>query len=113
MLVCFDAASLCNRQPDLLVAPLPTEKRLWEAPDAVAWQREYETKVDFPVEFGLATNGELVRMGGGEINLHASDSRGRELWEDVPSRSAADLAEWCSEMDGLGGLVMVAASAIE
>lgn len=113
MLVSFDAAALCNLQPDLLVAPLPTEKRLWEAPDASAWQREYEKKADLTVEFGLATNGELVKMGRDEVHLKAAGSRGRGLEKGVPSRSAANLAEWCSEMDGLGGIVMVAASAIE
>ena len=37
LIVYFDPGAMCSLQSDLLVAPLPSKKALWEAPDALTW----------------------------------------------------------------------------
>ena len=101
---------MCDMRNDLLVAPLPARKQLWEATDAVAWQ---ERRPDLQSTFGLASNGELIELD--EFQLHSSAAS-----MPLPlakGGSAADTSsnshnweEWCSGMDGFGALVMLAAS---
>jgi hypothetical protein len=62
---------------------------------------------------GLAANGELVRLdesqgSGGDVVLLQKYLNAR-----TSSRRIVDWEEWCSGMDGMGGLVMLAASLIE
>ena len=112
MLVYFEPASLCNLQPDLVIAPLPARRQLWEASDYLTWKEEADR--EFQSVLGLATNGELVRLDEGEASrgsplllLHDS------IYNRTSSRRTASWEEWCSGMDGMGGLVMLAASLIE
>jgi len=112
MLVYFEPASLCNLQPDLVIAPLPARRQLWEASDYLTWKEEADR--EFQTVLGLATNGELVRLDEGEASpgsplllLHDS------IYNRTSSRRTASWEEWCSGMDGMGGLVMLAASLIE
>lgn len=37
LIVYFDPGAMCSLQSDLLVAPLPTKKVLWEARDEFTW----------------------------------------------------------------------------
>jgi len=103
---------MCNLQTDLILAPLPAKKPLWEASDEFVWKAESEREPGSQTDFGLAANGELVKLNeyqlycGGEVLLYKSlDAR-------TPSRSNDNWEEWCSGMDGFGGLVMLAASLI-
>lgn len=110
LLISFDSSSICHLQPDVVVAPLPTEKHLWEAPDAIVWQTVNEKKAALRVEFGLSKDGQLVKMARSKALINEVNSLGRCLETEVPSGSTSSLAEWCSVMDSLGGLVMLAAS---
>ncbi|KAA8645093.1 uncharacterized protein ATNIH1004_009308 [Aspergillus tanneri] len=111
MLVYFEPAALCNLQTDLILAPLPATKQLWEAVDEFAWKTESERGPGAQTSFGLAANGDLVKLDEGQ--LYCSDAA--LLHNSLNSgalRSTANWGEWCSGMDGFGGLVMLAASLI-
>ncbi len=116
MLVYFEPAALCNLQPDLKIAPLPSEKALWEARDEFAWRdakggKERAFSNPPQTAFALASSGDLVLVDEGQI--HCSDAvRLRESSSRTRARPAASWEEWCSGMDALGGLVMLAASLI-
>jgi hypothetical protein len=102
MLIYFEPAAMCELQKDLILAPLPAKKQLWEARDEFVWK----------TEIALAANGELVKMDEGQLYCgdsmllyqpldHLKSSDSTEYWE-----------EWCSGMDGFGGLVMLASSLV-
>ena len=133
MLIYFEPSGDCDsRETGLVLAPLPARKQLWEANDEITWKMETDRDTQpgprtdtiesqcssSPPAFGLATNGELVsldvRQGQNfcrsatmslrtqQSLIHggkSSSSKGKANWED-----------WCAGMDGLGGLVMLAAS---
>lgn len=113
MLVYFEPAALCNLESDLIIAPLPAKRQLWEACDEFAWKAESERESGIQPTLGLATNGELVRLdesqgSGGDVVLLQ-----KYLNASTSSRCVVNWEEWCSGMDGMGGLVMLAASLIE
>jgi hypothetical protein len=111
MLVYFDPAAMCELPTDLILAPLPAKKQLWEAGDEFVWKRECEREPGVQTDFGLAANGELVKVDQGRYCGDASPVH-NSLGAKTSSRSTGDWEEWCSGMDGLGGLVMLAASLI-
>ncbi|KAL4980376.1 hypothetical protein BDW66DRAFT_125080 [Aspergillus desertorum] len=109
MLTYFQPTARCDLPTDLVLAPLPAKKPLWEANDWTEWQTELQKEPGIQqTAFGLATTGELVRLDQG----HSQGGRISHLALDAAtvSRSAANWEEWCSGMDGFGGLVMLAAS---
>ncbi|KAL5315471.1 hypothetical protein ACEPPN_016339 [Leptodophora sp. 'Broadleaf-Isolate-01'] len=110
MLVYFEPSGICELQADLILAPLPAKKQLWEASDEVVWKSE---KDDAQTDFGLAADGELVKLHDGQ--RYCSDAV--LLYEALGScrRSSGateNWEEWCLGMDGFGGLVMLVASLI-
>jgi hypothetical protein len=113
MLVYFEPAAMCDLPTDLILAPLPAKKQLWEAGDEFVWKAESERDPGAQTDFGLAANGELVKLDEGQLYcndgvlLYKSSLDARS-----PSRNSENWEEWCSGMDGLGGLVMLAASLI-
>ncbi|KAF2704664.1 hypothetical protein K504DRAFT_506642 [Pleomassaria siparia CBS 279.74] len=115
ILVYLEPAALCDLPADLALAPLPTKKQLWEAADEFAWKVESERQPGAHNAFAVAANGDLVLLGGGQLAC-SSDSlllhNPPTLDFRTPSRSAANWEEWCSGMDGFGGLVLLAASLI-
>ena len=58
MLIYFEPAAMCDMRKDLVVAPLPAKKQLWEAHDAVTWQVETERGSALQSTFGLGSNGD-------------------------------------------------------
>ncbi|KAL5003765.1 hypothetical protein BDV10DRAFT_154126 [Aspergillus recurvatus] len=111
MLTYFQPAARCDLPTDLVLAPLPAKKPLWEANDWTEWKTELQKEPRIQqTAFGLATTGELVRL----VQGHGQDGRISHLALDAAtvSRSAANWEEWCSGMDGFGGLVMLAASLV-
>lgn len=108
LIVYFDPGAMCSLQSDLVLAPLPAKKALWDAPDEFAWKAERDKQSVPRTAFGLATNGELVRLdemdlygGYGTITTKQDHRTSDQNWE-----------EWCSGMDTFGGLVMLAASLV-
>lgn len=104
MLVYFEPAAMCDLQTDLILAPLPGKKQLWEAGDEFAWKAESEKEPGVQTAFALAANGELVKLDEGQ--LFCSDEA--LLYKPL----GTNWEEWCSGMDGFGGLVMLAASLV-
>jgi hypothetical protein len=120
LLFYFEPAAMCHlHEIGLIIAPLPAKKQLWEARDETTWkaQSERDDGAQQRHAFALATTGELVKLpvqqgpdicrGGVEVlqflhRVHDGDVS--------PLGSAANWDEWCSGMDGLGGLIMLAAS---
>ena len=111
MLVYFEPAAMCTLQTDLILAPLPARKQLWEAGDEYAWKAESE-KPGIETAFGLAANGELVKIDEGQLFCSDAVLRYKSLDASAPLGSTANWEDWCSGMDGFGGLVMLTASLI-
>lgn len=115
MLVYFEPAAMCDvHESNLLLAPLPAKKRLWEAYDVLHWKTESEREPGvLQTAFGLAANGDLVKVE--DCRLYCGDvavMRSKSSDERLPVIVNADWEEWCSGMDGLGGLVLLAASLV-
>jgi hypothetical protein len=77
-----------------LLAPLPARKGVWETRDAVGWSSGSSKES----VFGIKAGGKMVRLD------RESEEEGSE------QASNANWQEWCAGMDGLGALVMLAAS---
>lgn len=112
MLVYFEPAKMCDLQTDLILAPLPEKKQLWEAGDEFVWKAESEKEPSVQTAFALAANGELVKLGEGQLHRSETVLLYKSLNFETLSRSTANWEEWCSGMDAFGGLVMLAASLI-
>ena len=113
MLIYFEPAAMCGvEHTGLLLAPLPAKKQLWEANNEFAWKVESERDSGVQTAFGLAANGDLVRLD--EDVRYCIDAVVPYMSSDPStlSRTTANWEEWCSGMDGFGGLVMLAASLI-
>ena len=114
MLVYFEPATMCNMQNELVLAPLPARKQLWEASDEAVWKAESERDPAIQSKniYGLVSTGDLVKLDEDQIYcinavvLH-QPSDARTLTSNV-----AEWGEWCSGMDSFGGLVMLAASLV-
>ena len=115
MLVYFEPAGMCNvrKQTDLVIAPLPAKKRLWEAGNVLAWKAENEKEeTEARDAFALAGSGDLVRIDPAELQCISDVARLGYRDPGGPGLAwhTADWDDWCSGMDGFGGLVMLAAS---
>ena len=111
MLVYFEPAAMCEvHGTELVLAPLPARRPLWEAADEVAWKGECGRE---SVAYGLAADGDLVRLDGGRVDCGEQSILGSEqaLVSTVKGKKVG-WEEWCADMDGLGGLVMLAASLV-
>ncbi|KAF2727964.1 hypothetical protein EJ04DRAFT_450276 [Polyplosphaeria fusca] len=110
MLVYFEPSTFCTLQSDLILAPLPSKKQLWESNDSVSWARE---RVREPhIYYALAASGDVVRLDEGQAFCAGAELLYKPLEVATPLRSPSSFEEWCAGMDGLGGLVMLAASLV-
>ncbi len=113
MLVYFEPAAQCNLPGNLILAPLPAKKKLWEADSEISWKTESDKDFEIPTAFGLAADGGLTKLSADET-YHCGSLQGHEHLDDRSlSGSNADWDEWCSGMDEFGGLVMLAASLVD
>jgi hypothetical protein len=63
MLFALDPPGKCVTPSGFLLAPLPTRKQLWEAPDADAWMLERCRDIGgIPSVFGVLQNGQMVKL---------------------------------------------------
>ncbi|KAL4906639.1 hypothetical protein BDW74DRAFT_136200 [Aspergillus multicolor] len=115
ILTYFQPAAQCDLPTDLVLAPLPAKKLLWEATGSTEWKAEAgkEPRTQ-QTAFALAKAGELVRLD--KANVRGELGRGwlshLSLDDATVSRTAANWEEWLSGLDGFGGLVMLAASLV-
>lgn len=107
MLVYFEPGYACPLLSDLLLAPLPSRKALWEAGDEVVWRKEFERQSN--PAFALAATGDLVVVDEGTrycSDAVLSSESGKQ------TRRVGKWEEWCAGMDGFGALVLLAASLV-
>ncbi|ROV88553.1 hypothetical protein VMCG_10378 [Cytospora schulzeri] len=103
---------MCDLPVELILAPLPAKRKLWEAADEFAWKTEVQRDPGAHAAFGLAADGDMVKMSEDWLSCNSWRLSYESLNSGTPSRSTANWEEWCSEMDRFGGLVMLAASLI-
>ncbi|PYH43074.1 uncharacterized protein BP01DRAFT_301762 [Aspergillus saccharolyticus JOP 1030-1] len=108
MLVYFDPAAICDHQTDIPISSLPARKQLWEAGDEIAWRVEKARESVGNTTFGMAVDGELVRISQNDISCYG----GVIVQNTSSNRQIANWEDWCSGMDDMGGLVMLAASLV-
>ncbi|EPE33750.1 hypothetical protein GLAREA_06763 [Glarea lozoyensis ATCC 20868] len=112
MLIYFEPAAMCDMPTDLILAPLPAKKQLWEASDEFAWKVESQREPGIQTSFGLAADGELVKLGDDRLSCSDAWVSNQTLDARASSRNVGRWEEWCAGIDGFGGLVMLAASLI-
>jgi len=111
MLVYFEPAALCDlHESDLVLSPLPSRRLLWEASDGNQWEVASSTDPNAQTVFGMTANGDLVKFEAASA-FHGDTATVRHLQHGV-ARTVANWEEWCSGMDSMGGLVMLAASLV-
>lgn len=103
---------MCTLQTDLILAPLPAKKELWEASNERMWKTETSRNPGSHDAFALAANGELVKLSENQPYCGDSVLLYNSIDVETPERTNGHWEEWCSGMDGFGGLVMLAASLI-
>ncbi|RYP17998.1 hypothetical protein DL765_004217 [Monosporascus sp. GIB2] len=113
MLIYFEPAAVCDLPTELLLAPLPAKKALWEAADEFAWKAEGQWDPGAQIAFGLAADGGLVKLDEGRLSCSDAWLCHQSMDAGTPPWGPASWEEWCAGMDGLGGLVMLAASLVE
>lgn len=112
MIVDLELAATCHLQPDLVLAQLPSRKQLWEAADETAWEVERKKDSQAQISFALAANGELVQLDAGQQSPMSSTLSYKSLDANSSPKGSGNWEEWCSGMDGFGGLVMLTASLV-
>lgn len=112
MLVYFEPTAICNMPTEFVLAPLPARKQLWEASDELVWRSESQREPGIQTAFGLAADGELVRLGEGWLSCGDEWLPPKPLTSNLPSKSTTSWDEWCAGIDGFGGLIMLAASLV-
>lgn len=109
---------MCDMPTEFVIAPLPSKRQLWESRDANEWQIQRKNEPREEASFALAVDGEIVKLDQGRLSCRDAWLPCVPLDNEVPpqthvgraSRSAACWAEWCSGVDSMGGLIMLAAS---
>jgi len=110
MLIYFRPSAACELKGGLLIAPLPTSSGRW-ALDEASWTSQSRADSKQETVFGVAADGGLVELNESQMQciepgLSNSVQRGTR-----PAKHAR-WEEWCAGMDGLGTVVMLAASLI-
>ena len=108
----YDPVVPCDPSAELVLAPLPAKKQLWEASDAMLWDAEIERECGSKTDFALAASGELVRLAEGYLYCGSAATLNQSLAARTSSMGTENWQEWCLGMDGFGGLVMLTASLI-
>lgn len=110
MLFTNDGSDGCTLSDSYAIAPLPAKKALWDACDEHDWLLE-KSKENDDMVFGLNVSGGMAKLrtfrGVQESRSEIMLVRPRELTED---ESEENWKEWCSGMDDLGALIMLAAT---
>lgn len=103
---------MCDLPVELILAPLPAKRQLWEAGDETAWKAEIKKDPGVHAAFGLSAYGDIIKMDEELLSCSNGQLSYKSLDLGTPSRSTDGWEEWCSGIDGFGGLVMLAASLV-
>ena len=110
MLIDFRPSSACELSGGLLIAPLPTSSGKW-ALDEASWMLQSQADLQQETVFGVTADGGLVELN--ESHMQCVGPAPPDPGHRAPTAGKhARWDEWCAEMDGLGTVVMLAASLI-
>ncbi|KAL1794530.1 hypothetical protein ACET3X_007951 [Alternaria dauci] len=117
-LVFFGPAAMCDMPAEFVIAPLPAKRQLWEARDAQEWKFQSQAEPQGHTSYALAVDGEIIKLDQRRLSCRdawlpytPSDEGTASQIHDIGSSSSRELwAEWCSGIDGMGGLIMLVAS---
>jgi hypothetical protein len=112
MLIYFEPASMCELQKELIIAPLPAKKQLWEAEDERIWDEMATRNNGVHESLALAADGELIQLDQKQIYCNNGVVRYEISRNLSPTSKTTDWEHWCAGMDGFGSLIMLAASLI-
>ncbi|KAI5360705.1 hypothetical protein Slin15195_G086210 [Septoria linicola] len=114
MLVYFEPPGLCSPPSDLILAPLPARKLLWEATEEQYESHMRSQEVDYA--YAMAKTGGLVRLTdvtSSPLLDHTELTYEYEMLGAATTRGTASWEEWLADMDGFGGLIVLAASMMQ
>ena len=117
-LIFFGPAAMCDMPSEFMIAPLPAKRQLWEATDAQEWLLQSQKEPREQVSYAVAADGEIVKLDQRRLSCHdawlpyapSDQETASENQKSRSSHSAGWWAEWCTGMDSMGGLIMLAAS---
>lgn len=110
MLIFFEPGSMCELQKDLVIAPLPARKQLWEVNNERTWEEVARKDNGIDASLALTAEGELVQLDEGQLYCDTRVLRYRISLDQSPISRITDWENWCSGTDGFGSLIMLAAS---
>jgi hypothetical protein len=105
MLFSTEPAGACVLLDGFLLAPLPARKQLW---DEAQWLVGMSNDVRGDAVYGIKPGGQMAKLDTYGTVLPDIGDIG--IKEPTESESNQNWQEWCSGIDGLGALVMLAAS---
>jgi hypothetical protein len=110
MLFSTEPAGGCFLLDGFLLAPLPARKQLWEAREETQWIQENGRGAGDANMFGIKVSGQMAKLN--ERSTMTKSTVVLSIYPDEvgDAESNANWEQWCSGMDGLGALVMLAAS---
>jgi hypothetical protein len=109
---------MCDMPSEFVIAPLPARRGLWEAAHAQEWQLQSQREPHGQVSYALAADGGIVKLDECRLSCRdawlpyvpASEKKSSPDLASTLDRKGRWWAEWCSGMDSMGGLIMLAAS---
>ncbi|USP77956.1 transcription factor, DNA binding domain cpaE [Curvularia clavata] len=117
-LVFFSPAAMCDMPAEFVIAPLPAKRQLWEAKNAEDWKMQSQKEVREQVSYALAVDGKVVKLNQRRLSCRDAwlpytsfnEDTASQDHEKMTNSTATWWAEWCSGMDSMGALIMLAAS---
>lgn len=111
MLFTNDGSDGCTLFDSFAIAPLPAKKHLWDARDEHDWLREKSKEVDADQVFGLKVSGRMAKLSPfGVVQEAQMGVMLAQPREPTADESEEHWKEWCSGMDDLRALIMLAAT---
>ncbi|PVH91977.1 hypothetical protein DM02DRAFT_605940 [Periconia macrospinosa] len=116
-LIYFSPAAMCEMPAEFVIAPLPAKRQLWEARNAQEWKVQRGKDLQEQL-FALAVDGEIVKLEQRRLSCrdawlpYAPSDEGAAFQNRNGrySHVAGCWAEWCSGMDSMSSLIMLAAT---
>ena len=96
----------------MIIAPLPASSTKWQT-DEANWMLEGQNNLEQARSFALVADGGLVELHEKEIRYTQTNAVLSAASSELPKLGkSVKWEEWCGGMDGLGVIVMLAASLI-
>lgn len=103
---------------EFVIAPLPAKRQLWDAKNAEEWKLQNQEEECKQVSYALAMDGKIIKLNQDRLSccdawLSSTPMDDETASQDHERRtisSATWWTEWCSGMDSMGALILLAAS---